>query len=49
MIGRGSTGPMRGWPEQLQAIWVRDPKSGSELRHLRLTLFLGSLHTLRGP
>jgi hypothetical protein len=32
--------------EQLQAIWVGDPKCGSELRQLHLTLFLGSLHTL---
>jgi len=33
--------------EQLQAIWVGDPKRGSELRQLHLTLFLGSLHTSR--
>jgi hypothetical protein len=30
--------------EQLQAIWVGDPKCASELRHMHLTLFLGSLH-----
>jgi hypothetical protein len=34
--------------EQLQATWVGDPTSASELRHLHLTLFLGSLHTSRG-
>jgi hypothetical protein len=34
--------------EQLQAIWVGDPKCGSELRHLHLTLLLGSLHTSQG-
>jgi hypothetical protein len=33
--------------EQLQAIWVGNPKCGSELHHLHLTLFLGSLHTSR--
>ena len=26
---------------------MRDPKCGSELRHLHLTLFLGSLHASR--
>ena len=28
-----------------RAIWVGDPKCGSEPRHLHLTLFLSSPHT----
>ena len=34
--------------EQLPGIWVADPTGGSDLRHLHLTLLLGSLHTSRG-